>query len=73
MSLHPDPTIAAFLADGDYLDIDEWMSDSGYTTNDAGDWFYSLNDPDRTVAGRQVDPVGTIAGAIEASGFSLDT
>lgn len=27
---HDDPTIDAFLADGDYASIEEWMEDSGY-------------------------------------------
>ena len=66
---HDDPTIDAFLADGDYLNIDEWMSDSGYFTNDAGDWFYPLNYVDPAVAGAPVDPEDVIEGAIEACGF----
>lgn len=67
-NLHPDPTISAFLADGGYTCLDEWMLDSDYHYED-GEWFYPADYADPEVAGYQVDPIGTIAGAIEACGF----
>ncbi len=63
-----DDTIERFLADGGYKSLDEWMLDSEYLYED-GEWFYSPDYPDENIAGQQVDPVGTIMGAIEASGF----
>lgn len=65
-----DPLVYAFLRDGDYKSIDDWMADSDYVQRD-GDWFYPDDYADPTVAGAQVDPEGTIAGAIEASGFEV--
>lgn len=64
-----DPTIQAFLADGGYDSLDDWMEDSDYVQDDDGYWRYPSDYPDENVAGMEVDPEGTIEGAIEASGF----
>ena len=63
-ALHSDPTISAFLADGGYANIDEWMADSDYHLIEG--WFPAqwANED-----GFPVDPEGCIEGAIEASGF----
>lgn len=55
-----DPLIAAFLADGDYADIDAWMTDSDYDRV-FGEWRQRDED-----GGAVVDPEGTISGAIES-------
>jgi uncharacterized protein YchJ len=57
---HDDPAINAFLAEGNYENIDAWMRDSDFTQRD-GMWFHAEGHP--------VDPEGCIEGAMEASGF----
>ena len=60
---HEDPLVAAFLIDGKYASIDEWMADSDYVLGPDG-WMYE---------GAPVDPEGCIAAAIEASEFGSVT
>lgn len=64
-----DPEIRAFLDDGDYATLDEWMADSDYVLTDDGDWAYPDDYADDDVAGYPVDAIGTIEGAMEASGW----
>jgi len=66
MSAGLDPEIVAFLDGGGYASLDEWMFDSDYVYED-GEWFYPVDNADPEVAGKQVDPIGTIAGAMEAA------
>lgn len=69
MTRHPDPTIDAFLADGYYANIEDWMADSDYLfVEDTGDGFPGWVDLDDNPVG---DPEGVIEGAIEASGFEM--
>lgn len=61
------PTIAAFLADGGYLSVQDWALDSDFRYSDVSGEWYSLDDLGPWSA--PVDIYGAIEGAIEASGF----
>ncbi len=53
--------IAAFLADGNYATIEEWMADSDYTQLTGDEWYDEERNP--------VNPEGAILGAMEACGW----
>jgi hypothetical protein len=57
---HDNPLIDAFLKDGSYANIDEWMLDSDYEDDGDNGWLYE---------GSPVDADEAIMGAIEACGF----
>ena len=60
---HEDPTIAAFLKDGGYDDLEEWAEDSDYFySNVSGEW----HDSDTR---ETVDLTEQVMAAIESSGF----
>lgn len=59
---HSDPAIAAFLADGEYDSIEEWMEDSDFTQQPDGSWVEDHN-------GTTQEPEDAIAIAMEACGF----
>ena len=57
-----DPAIAAFLADGGYANVEEWMEDSDYMWD--GESWRAADE-----ASMEIDPIGAIEGAIEACGW----
>lgn len=59
MSAGLDPEIVAFLDDGGYASLSEWMADSDFTQDDEGVWHHEEGHP--------VDPIGCIEGAMEAA------
>ena len=62
-----DPAIAAFLADGGYANVEEWMEDSDCYWNDGAWWQRTYGDEAKE--GDEMDPIGTIEGAMEACGW----
>ncbi len=63
MHLHSDPTISAFLANGGYANIAEWMEDSDYRYEPISAEWYHVND--HPFIAEPVDPEDVISGAIE--------
>jgi hypothetical protein len=55
------PEVVAFLTDGGYATLDDWMADSDYRQDAEGQWF--------TDEGHPADPLGAVEGAMEAAAF----